>query len=190
MKGKLIVISAPSGAGKTTIARKLQKININWDFSVSCTTRPKRKDEVNFKDYEFISENEFKRRINKKELLEYENIHGYFYGTLIERIQQSLNENKTVIVEVDVNGGLAIKLKYPDNAVSIFIHPPSINILKERLIKRGSDSLNNINKRLKRANMEINKSNSFDIQVVNIDIDNAVNEIDKKLSIIINKEIK
>ena len=77
MKGKLIVISAPSGAGKTTIARKLQKININWGFSVSCTTRPNRKDEINFKDYEFISENKFKERIINNELLEYENINGY-----------------------------------------------------------------------------------------------------------------
>tara|TARA_A100001037_G_scaffold248899_1_gene231392 strand:+ start:1487 stop:2059 length:573 start_codon:yes stop_codon:yes gene_type:complete len=185
MKGKLIVISAPSGAGKTTIARKLQKININWGFSVSCTTRPKRKDEINFKDYEFISENKFKERIINNELLEYENIHGYLYGTPINSIKKSLNENKTIIVEVDVNGGLAIKLNYPKNAISIFIHPPNLNVLKERLIKRGSDSLNNINKRLKRANMEIKKSNEFDIQVINIDIDNAVDEINKKLSKII-----
>ena len=94
-------------------------------------------------------------------------------------------KNKTIIVEVDVNGGLAIKLNYPKNAISIFIHPPNLNVLKERLIKRGSDSLNNINKRLKRANMEIKKSNEFDIQVINIDIDNAVDEINKKLSKII-----
>jgi len=182
MKGKLIVISAPSGAGKTTIARKLQKININWSFSVSCTTRPRRTNEVDFKDYEFISKEEFIQRINKKELLEYEKIYGYLYGTPIKSLEKSLYENKTMIVEVDVNGGLDIKLNYPNNSTTIFIHPPSFKILKERLVNRGSDTIENINKRLNRARMEIKKSKTFDIHVINNNIDKAVQEINKQIN--------
>ncbi len=181
MNAKLIVISAPSGAGKTTIARKLQEKYPGTQFSVSCTTRPRRSYEKHSTDYEFISYEEFKNRQETGSLLEYEKVHGYMYGTPTAVVESSLKNGIVLILEVDVNGALAIKSAYPEESVTIFVHPPSMESLKMRLRKRGSDSEERIEERLKRVNMEMGKSDQFDLEVVNENLDEAVEEIALKL---------
>ena len=181
MNAKLIVISAPSGAGKTTIVRKLQELHPDWQFSVSCTTRPKRDYEKATEDYEFITAGEFSERIENRELLEYEEVHGYMYGTTRAAVDTARQNGIVLILEVDVNGALAIKRVYPDESATVFIFPPSLEVLRERLKKRGSDSQERIERRLKRAAMEMKKCHSFDIEVINSDIDQAVSEINEKL---------
>ncbi|MBH31891.1 MAG: guanylate kinase [Candidatus Marinimicrobia bacterium] len=181
MNVKLIVISAPSGAGKTTIARKLQERYPGWRFSVSCTTRPRRSYEKHSTDYEFISDEEFKNRQKAGALLEYEEVHGYMYGTPTAVVESSLSNGTVLILEVDVNGALTIKAAYPGESVTVFVHPPSMESLKVRLRKRGSDSEERIEERLKRVNMEMEKSNQFDLEVVNENLDEVVNEIALKL---------
>ena len=181
MNAKLIVISAPSGAGKTTIVRKLQELHPGWQFSVSCTTRQKRDYEKDADDYEFITAEEFSKRIENRELLEYEEVHGHMYGTPRAMVDSALQNGTDLILEVDVNGALAIKKVYPDESATVFIHPPSLDVLKNRLRKRGADSEERIEERLKRAAMEIEKSPGFDIEVINSDIEQAVTEISIKL---------
>lgn len=181
MKAKLIVISAPSGAGKTTVVRRLEALFPEWKFSVSCTTRPKRSYEKEAEDYEFVSDEEFERRRANGELLEYEEVHGYFYGTPVSAVEVALRNGTSLILEVDVNGALAIKAKYPEESVTVFIHPPSMEALKQRLRKRGADSEKRIEERLERVSMEMEKSHRFDIEVVNEDIDRTISEITEKL---------
>ena len=181
MTANLIVIAAPSGAGKTTIARKLQKKYPGWQFSVSCTTRPRRSYEKDSQDYEFISDEEFWSRKEAGSLLEFEEVHGYMYGTPTASVESALGNGTVLILEVDVNGALAIKEAYPEDAVTVFVHPPSLESLKVRLRKRGSDSEDRIEERLKRASMEMEKSDRFDLEVVNEDVDEAVEEIALKL---------
>ncbi|MEE2876399.1 MAG: guanylate kinase [Candidatus Neomarinimicrobiota bacterium] len=181
MNAKLIVISAPSGAGKTTIARKLQERYTSWKFSVSCTTRPRRSYEKDSQDYEFITDEEFRKRQKAGSLLEYEQVHGHMYGTPSLLVESALSNGTVLILEVDVNGALAIKEAYPEESVTVFVHPPSREILKARLKKRGSDSEQRIKERLKRAGMEMQKANQFDLEVTNVNIDDAVDEIVMKL---------
>lgn len=181
MNMKLIVISAPSGAGKTTIVRKLLEKYPEWQFSVSCTTRPRRNYEKDSEDYEFITDEEFTARNERGELLEYEEVHGYMYGTSALAVDSALKVGAMLILEVDVKGALAIKKAYPDESITIFVCPPSLDVLKERLRKRGSDSEKRIDERLKRVAMEMRKSAQFNIEVLNIDVDKAVKEITMKL---------
>tara|TARA_B100001750_G_C15350114_1_gene516756 strand:+ start:121 stop:690 length:570 start_codon:yes stop_codon:yes gene_type:complete len=184
MNSKLIVISAPSGAGKTTIAKKLLEKNPNWSFSVSCTTRLKRSHEENFKDYEFITFEEFIIRKEKGLLLEFEEVHGQMYGTSLSTVHEALSKGRVLILDVDVNGAIRIKKAYPKESITIFIHPPNLDILNERLKKRGTDSHKKIKERLERTSLEIKKSIEFDVEVVNINIHETVekisNEIQKK----------
>ena len=140
-RGKLIIFSAPSGSGKSTIVNHLLSKELNMEFSISATSRPPRGKEKNGVEYYFITPDEFREKINKDEFLEYEEVYeGRYYGTLKSEVERILNKGHNVIFDVDVVGGINIKKYYGDKAKSIFIQPPSIECLRDRLIQRGTDS--------------------------------------------------
>src|SRR3569833_2959330 len=144
-EGKLIIFSAPSGAGKTTIVQHLLKKIPELEFSISATTRKPRGDEKEGTDYYFISKEEFLHRIAKKQFVEFEEVYsGTFYGTLRTEIERIWNDGKTVIFDIDVEGGLHLKRKYEESALAIFVQPPSLEVLKQRLSARGTDSDENL----------------------------------------------
>ncbi|KAA0207906.1 MAG: guanylate kinase [Ignavibacteriaceae bacterium] len=174
----LLVISAPSGAGKTSIVRKLVENNPDLKFSVSATTRAKRPGEVHGKDYYFLSMQDFEDKIKRNELIEYEKIYDQnYYGTLKTIIDDSHLKNENIIFDVDVNGGLNIKKIYGSNAITVFIQPPDIQTLIERLKSRNTESEIELNKRVARAEMELTKANLFDYIVVNEDLNEAVKKV-------------
>ena len=173
-----IIISAPSGSGKTTICKYLQKLDSSINFSVSCTTRQKRANEVEGKDYFFITNEEFEKKINDAKFIEWEQIHGnFYYGTLKSTLEKAINEDKRILLELDVKGATSVKKLYPNKSLSIFIEPPSVEVLKLRLEKRGTDNDQRIIKRLERLESELSYKSNFDYHVINDDLDQAVNEI-------------
>ena len=173
-----IIISAPSGSGKTTICKYLQKLDSSINFSVSCTTRQKRANEVEGKDYFFITNEEFEKKINDAKFIEWEQIHGnFYYGTLMLTLEKAINEDKRILLELDVKGAISVKKIYPNKSLSIFIEPPSVEVLKLRLEKRGTDNDERIIKRLERLESELSYKSNFDYHVINDDLDQAVNEI-------------
>ena len=173
-----IIISAPSGSGKTTICKYLQKLDSSINFSVSCTTRQKRPNEVEDKDYFFITNEEFEKKINDAKFIEWEQIHGdFYYGTLKSTLEKAINEDKRILLELDVKGATSVKKLYPNKSLSIFIEPPSVEVLKLRLEKRGTDNDERIIKRLERLESELSYKSNFDYHVINDDLDQAVNEI-------------
>ena len=176
MKNFLVVLSGPSGVGKGTIAKKLIKRNKDFFLSVSCTTRSPRQGEVNAKDYFFISKPEFKERIENGGFLEYSEHFENFYGTPKEFVLDKLN-SKDVILEIDVNGGLNVKNNY-ENAVLIMILPPSLSELKDRLIKRKTESLEKIELRMQRIEYELGKKDLYDYTVINDDLEETVVKIE------------
>ncbi|GAB4137986.1 MAG: guanylate kinase [Ignavibacteriales bacterium] len=184
-KAKLFVFSAPSGTGKTTIVRSILSVLPDLVFSVSATTRKKRRTEVDGKDYFFISEEEFERKIKNNEFVEWEKFYDYYYGTLVSFIEEKLSANKSVVLEVDVKGAISIKRSYP-NSVLIFIMPPSIEELKARLLNRKTESEEDFKKRIHRAEMELTFKDKFDYVVINDNLERAKNEVLE----IIKKEIK
>lgn len=175
---KLIVISAPSGCGKTTIAQKMLGLHPEMIFSVSATTRPRRDSEVHGKDYFFLSRQEFESKIQSGELVEWENIYDNYYGTLKNEVVRALNDGKSMLFDVDVKGALSIKKKYPKDAVLIFIQPPSIEVLMQRLMSRKTESTEVIRKRLDRVPMELEMGKEFDYRIVNDDLQKALNDVD------------
>jgi len=180
-----IIISAPSGSGKTTICKYLQKLDSSINFSISCTTRQKRENEVEGKDYFFITNDEFEEKINDDKFIEWEQIHGnFYYGTLKSTLDEAINKDKTILLELDVKGAMSVKNLYPTKTLSIFIVPPSVEELKIRLEKRGTDNYERIIKRLERLESELSYKTNFDYHVINDDLDLAVKEI---MSIIKNK---
>jgi guanylate kinase len=181
---KLFVFSAPSGSGKTTIVRKLLREFDELVFSISATTRKRRGVEVDGKDYFFISEEEFKQKIDADEFIEWEKFYDYYYGTLKSFVDEQLQNNKSVLLEVDVKGALRIKKKY-DNSVLIFIAPPSKEILKERLINRKTETKEDLQKRIARAEMELEYKDKFDHVVINNELEEAI----EKVKSIVKKEI-
>ena len=178
-RGKLIVISAPSGGGKSTIAHGILARHRDIEFSVSATTRKKRENEVDGKDYFFLARKDFEERIARGELVEYEEIYGDYYGSLKSVVDRALAERRPLLFDVDVNGALSIKKKYPKDAVLIFIQPPSIEALRERLLKRNTEDKKTVIKRLERVPMELGKGKGFDYKVVNDDLPKAISEVDE-----------
>lgn len=180
MEGKLFIFSAPSGSGKTTIVRTLLEKDLDIEFSISATSRPKRENETDGKDYYFLSADDFKEKIDKDEFVEWEEVYeNRFYGTLKSELERIWNQGKHVIFDVDVVGGLSIKKKYQDKALSIFIMPPSIEELEKRLILRSTDSIEDIETRINKAKEELNYAEKFDIIIVNDNLDNAIMESEK-----------
>jgi guanylate kinase len=175
--GKLIIFSAPSGAGKTTIVHHLLKKVPGLEFSISATTRKARGEEINGKDYYFISKEEFLHRIAKKHFVEFEEVYsGTFYGTLRTEIERIWQLGKTVIFDIDVEGGLHLKRKYEEQALAIFVQPPSLEVLKERLAGRGTDSKEKLAERFIKAEKELNYAPQFDIILKNYDLQTACKE--------------
>ena len=175
--GKFIVISAPSGAGKTSIVHFLLEKMESLSFSVSACSRAKRENEIDGTDYHFLGVEGFKRKISEDAFLEWEEVYeNQYYGTLKSEVEGIWEKGKTVIFDVDVVGGLNIKKQYPSDCLSIFIMPPSLGTLKERLQKRGSESAKSLEKRLTKAKKEIVKSKEFDKVILNDDFDMACKE--------------
>lgn len=175
--GKIIIFSAPSGSGKTTILNRVREQYTNLKFSVSCTTRLPRENEVDGIDYKFITEEEFKQKIDNDEFVEYEEVYpGQFYGTLKSAVNEKLDLGIDVAFDVDIHGGLNIKRIYGEQALAVFIQPPSIEELRRRLEKRGTDSAEVIKTRIERAAYELSRANEFDTIVVNDDLETAVKD--------------
>lgn len=180
-KGKLIVVSAPSGSGKTTIAKKILERFPFMKFSVSATTRPKRNGEIDGKDYFFLSREEFEKKIQNGELLEWEEIYGNYYGTLKSVVENALKNGDVLVFDVDVNGALSIKKKFPDDSILIFIKPPNIETLKERLKRRKTESEEQIKKRLERVPMELEKAKYFDYIFVNDNLEDTIKSVTRAI---------
>ncbi len=175
---RCIIISAPSGAGKSTLINRILPKFPMLEFSVSATTRKPRGEEQHGKDYYFFSNEEFSLAIEKENFLEYEEVYaGYRYGTLLSEVDPIWKKNHLVLFDVDVKGGIRIKQLFMEDAISIFIAPPSLEILRQRLDARNTDSENNIKSRLARAEEEMRFSHLFDHIIVNDNIDKAVEEI-------------
>lgn len=180
MQGKLVIFSAPSGAGKTTIVHHLLKKIPELSFSISATTRPKRGDEKHENDYYFISKEEFLHKVAHQEFVEFEEVYkGTYYGTLRSEIQRIWNEGKHVIFDIDVEGGLRLRRKYENDALAIFVQPPSLQVLKERLSGRGTDSLEKLEERFIKAEKELLYADKFDLILKNNDLEVACTEAEE-----------
>ena len=173
-KGSVIIFSAPSGSGKSTIINYLMKQKLNLHFSISATSRPPRGTEKNGVEYFFLSPDEFRSHIEKGDFLEYEEVYkDRFYGTLKAQVDAQLAKGENVVCDVDVLGGQNIKKHYGNNALSVFIQPPSIEVLRQRLEGRGTDSLEVINDRIARAEFELSYAPKFDTVVINDNLQEA-----------------
>lgn len=180
MNGKLIIFSAPSGAGKTTIVKYLLQQDLNLEFSVSATSRARRHTETDGKDYYFLSAEEFRRKIENDEFLEWEEVYeGIYYGTLKSEVERICCKGSNVIFDVDVVGGCNIKKYYGNKALAIFVQPPSIEELRKRLISRSTDSVEVIEKRVAKAAYELTFANQFDCIIVNEELSLAYQEAEE-----------
>lgn len=172
-RGHILVIVAPSGTGKSTLIEKLIKEVASLSWSVSCTTRPQREGEVHGEDYFFITKDEFLKRKNNNEFVEWAEVHSNFYGTLKSFVDQGLEEGKNLLFDLDVQGCDAFKEVYGQEANVIFIEPPSVAELKKRLVARATDKVEVIQERLKNAERELSRSNDYDFKVINDDFEVA-----------------
>jgi len=174
-KGKLLVFSAPSGSGKTTIVRHLlAQEDLNLEFSISCATREPRGEEVDGKDYYFITWEEFKKHIKAEEFVEWEEVYtNNYYGTLKSEVERIWAKGKNVIFDIDVSGGLRIKHKFPQETLAVFVKPPSVDELKRRLKERSTESEEKINMRIAKAHVELATAPQFDKIIKNYDLDIA-----------------
>lgn len=186
--GKAILFSAPSGCGKTTIIKELMQFFDCFDFSISATSRAPRGEEQNGKDYYFLSREEFMSRVAKDEFLEWEEVYsGTCYGTLKSEIERIWQAGKVIVFDVDVNGGRNIKKYFGKDALSIFVMPPSVEVLEQRLRSRGTDSEEAIVKRLARSAEELKQAPQFDVTIVNDDLQRAVEETRQVIERFINE---
>ncbi len=177
MEGRLLIFSAPSGAGKTSIVKALLQQMPQLEFSVSATSRPMRKGETNGKDYYFLSKEAFKKKIENNEFLEWEEVYsGSFYGTLRSEIIRIWDKGNHVVFDVDAAGGINIKKQYGSKALSVFVMPPSIEELEKRLINRKTESPESLKKRLDKARYELGFANDFDNIVVNDNLQQAIDQ--------------
>ena len=184
MTNKLIVFSAPSGAGKTTLVKYILKTFSEIQFSISATSRKARGKERDGKDYYFLSNQEFKARIKNDEFIEYEEVYGgNYYGTLKSEVDRIWKDKKIAIFDIDVVGGANIKGMFPDETLSIFVMPPSIEILRGRLIERGDVSKEEIDVRIKKAESELDYASKFDNIIINNDLEES-----KKIALTLIKE--
>lgn len=184
---KIIVLVAPSGAGKTTIAKKLLQDFDKIKFSVSATTRPPRKGEIHGTNYYFLSDKEFNEQINNEQFLEWEFYSGNKYGTLRSEVDKLVETGYFPLLDIEVKGALNVQRIYGSKAISIFIEPPSMEVLAKRLSDRGSESDESLQKRLKRAEMEISYTDRFDYRVVNDNLDTAYAEVKEIIESFIEK---
>lgn len=174
MSGKLIIFSAPSGSGKSTMINYLLKQDLQLAFSISATSRPPRGSEQHGVEYFFLSPEEFRQRIDNDEFLEYEEVYkDRFYGTLKAQVEKQLEAGQNVVFDVDVVGGCNIKKFYGDRALSVFIQPPSLEILRQRLEGRGTDEASVIESRLAKAEFELGFASKFDVVIINDDLEEA-----------------
>jgi len=182
MVGKLIIFSAPSGAGKSTLVQHLLGCGFNMEFSISATSRAPRGSEKNGVDYYFLTPEKFRQKIDNKEFLECEEVYqNCYYGTLRSEIERITSQGKNIVFDVDVVGGLNIKENYDDRALALFIAPPSIDVLHERLQKRGTDSAEMIERRIGKADFEMTFAPKFDLVIVNDDLEKAKEEAEKAI---------
>jgi guanylate kinase len=189
MMGKLVIISAPSGAGKTTIVKHLLNCNLNLEFSISATTRPKRVEETEGIDYYFFSINDFRKRIENGDFIEWEEVYkDHFYGTLKSEIERIWASGRHVLFDVDTKGGINLKKIYATDSIALFIMPPSIEELESRLTKRGTDMPAKIMMRVQKASEEIRFAGEFDYIVINQNLDRATSEVFNIVSSFINKK--
>ena len=185
---RLLIFSAPSGSGKSTIINYLMEQGLNLHFSVSATSRPPRGQEQDGVEYFFLTPEEFKQHIAANDFLEYEEVYkDRFYGTLKSQVDKQLANGENVVCDVDVLGGQNIKKHYGDKALSIFIQPPSIEVLRERLISRATDTPEVINDRIARAEFELSFSDKFDVVIVNDDLATAQAEALKVVTAFLNE---
>ncbi len=187
--GKLLVFSAPSGSGKTTIVRHLlAQEDLNLEFSISCATREPRGEEVDGKDYYFITWEEFKKHIKAEEFVEWEEVYtNNYYGTLKSEVERIWAKGKNVIFDIDVSGGLRIKHKFPQETLAVFVKPPSVDELKRRLKERSTESDEKINMRIAKAHVELATAPQFDKIIKNYDLDVAKEDAYQLVKDFINK---
>lgn len=180
MTGLLVILSSPSGGGKTSVIHRIiETYNGRFVYSISATTRQPRPGEENGKDYFFLTEQEFEAHIKNDLLLEWEQVHGYRYGTPKSYVEQAISAGKFVLLDIDVKGALHIAQKFPQYSLTIFVAPPSLDELIQRLRNRNTDSEAEINKRLERIPMEMELSKRFDYIVVNEKLESTVEEVVK-----------
>ncbi len=191
MDGKYIIISAPSGAGKTTIVKYLLNRGLHLEFSVSATTRIIRENETDGKDYYFLSVEEFKERIKNDEFVEWQEVYrDHFYGTLKKETDRIWSNGNNALFDVDVRGGINLKKIFGEKSLSIFIMPPSLEVLEKRLVARGTDKPEKIKMRVEKAAEEILLSNQFDHTVVNEVLENAITETVKLIKAFYRKNLR
>ena len=188
MKGKLLIFSAPSGAGKTTIVKHLLQKDFDLNFSVSATSREPRTGETYGKDYFFLSEKDFREKIENEEFLEWEEVYkGIFYGTLKSEVERIRNSGRNVIFDVDVIGGLNIKKHYGDEALAVFVQPPSVEELKKRLRNRSTESEEKINMRIAKAEKELSYASGFDVIIINDNLESALKIVESRVAEFLNQ---
>ncbi|MBQ9399185.1 MAG: guanylate kinase [Bacteroidales bacterium] len=188
MKGKVIIFSAPSGSGKSTIVRHILELYPDMEFSVSATSRPPRGEEVHGREYYFISNEEFSRRVEAGEFVEWEQVYaGRCYGTLKSEIERIWAKGHVVIFDVDVKGGVNLKNYFGDDAFSVFIKAPSIEELRRRLVLRGTDTPEAIEERVAKASEEMTWQDKFDFVLVNDDLQTAYAEAEKAVAAFLGK---
>lgn len=184
LSGKMLIFSAPSGSGKTTIVRHLAKtFPDKLEFSISATSRPRRGIEENGKDYHYLSIEEFKQKISNEEFLEWEEVYaGTYYGTLKSEVERIWAKGKAVIFDIDVEGGLNLKNQFKERALAVFVMPPSIKILEERLRSRQTDNPESIARRIAKAEKELKTAELFDVFILNEKLDEACEKADRLVS--------
>lgn len=182
-KDLVVIFSAPSGAGKSTIVKHLLKKYPNMEFSISATSRQPRGEEKDGREYYFFSVDQFESKIKNGDFVEYEEVYkGSYYGTLRSEVRRIWNKGHVILFDIDVKGGLNLKRLYGGNALAVFIMPPSIEVLRQRLVSRGTDSLANIDKRVAKAAEELTYRDKFDKVLVNDNLDTALLEAEKMVA--------
>jgi guanylate kinase len=178
IKGKLVIFSAPSGSGKTTIVKKiLENKDFNFEFSISVTSRSKRENEIDGVDYYFVTADEFRKKINNNEFIEWQEVYNnQYYGTLKSEISRIWSAGKNLVFDVDVVGGTNIKKLFPENSLSVFIKPPSLEELKTRLKNRQTENEESLKKRIAKAEYELTFEDKFDVTIINDNLQTAINE--------------